>query len=97
VSAASPGRYACSLTLADEQPCAASARVTITDAEGGRARGCVANATRALEGITSAAVDWQDSRRALNEFEVKALEVTERYLTAPAPARAREMEMEAGQ
>ena len=72
-------RFTCSLTQADEAPCTNYARVTVTDAEGGSARGCPKHAMIALECITGARVDWADSK-SLNEYEVKALQITEQWL-----------------
>lgn len=69
-------RFRCTLTIQDEPACGTYARVTITDATGDRARACPAHAIRALEGIDGARVDWPDTV-GLNEFEVKALEITE--------------------
>jgi hypothetical protein len=70
------GRFQCAPTLSDEPPCTTYARVTIGDTVGDSARGCVRHAVQALEGIDGARVDWADSR-GLNEFERKALELTE--------------------
>jgi hypothetical protein len=51
-------RFTCTLTKADEPPCQSYARVTIIDAEGATARGCPRHAVAALNGTTSARVDW---------------------------------------
>jgi len=70
-------RFTCSLTRADEPACQSYARVTIVDAEGAAtARGCPRHAVVALDGITGAHVDWADSK-GLNEWEHKALELSE--------------------
>jgi hypothetical protein len=69
-------RFTCTLTRADETECRSYARVTITDSEGGTARGCPRHAVAALDGITGAYVDWADSK-GLNEWECKALELSE--------------------
>lgn len=71
-----PGRFQCALTLSDEPQCTTYARVTITDATGDSARGCPRHAVAALEGIDGARVDWADTK-GLNEFERRALELTE--------------------
>lgn len=81
-------RYACVLTAADAPACTQIALVTITDPGGDRARGCPEHAMRALEGITGAAVDWADTK-GLNEFYVKALEITEEIATRPSLQAAR--------
>ena len=69
-------RFTCSLTLADEPDCTDYARVTVVDAEGDRVRGCPRHAVAALDGTKGAHVDWDDSK-GLNEYEVKALELSE--------------------
>jgi hypothetical protein len=69
-------RFLCILTRADELACERYARVTITDTEGGSARACPRHAVAALDGITGARVDWADSL-GLNEYERKALELSE--------------------
>jgi hypothetical protein len=83
-----PGRFQCTLTLSDEPRCTTYARVTITDAAGDSARGCTRHAVSALDGIDGARVDWADTK-GLNEFEKKALELTEeirpRRMTRAAP------------
>jgi hypothetical protein len=66
----------CILTKADESACQSYARVTIVDSEGASARACPRHAVAALDGIASARVDWTDSK-GLNEWERKALELTE--------------------
>jgi hypothetical protein len=72
-----PGdRFRCVLTRSDEPDCARYARVTITDAAGDSARACPQHAVAALDGIEGARVDWADTR-GINEFERKALELTE--------------------
>jgi len=69
------GRFACRL-LQEGEACSRYARVTIVDATGERARACPAHAVTGLEQITGARVDWADTK-GLNEFEIKALELTE--------------------
>jgi len=69
-------RFTCSLTKADEPACESYARVTIVDLEGTKARGCPRHAIAALDGITSAHVDWADSK-GLNKWERTALELSE--------------------
>ena len=69
-------RFTCSLLKADEPACTNYARVTVVDAECGKARACPAHAVTALEGIRGARVDWTDSK-GLNEYETKALEIAE--------------------
>jgi hypothetical protein len=81
-----PGRFQCTLTLSDEPTCTTYARVTITDSVGDSARACTRHAVRALEGIDRARVDWADTK-GLNEFERKALELTEE-ITAGRVTRA---------
>jgi hypothetical protein len=73
-------RFTCTLTRADEPACQSYARVTIADSEGATARGCPRHAVAALNGITSAHVDWADSK-GLNEWERKALELSEEHLS----------------
>jgi hypothetical protein len=51
-----------------------------------RARGCPRHAVAALDGITSAHVDWADSK-GLNEWERKALELSEERNQLPAVRR----------
>ena len=68
-------RFTCSLTRADEPACQTYARVTITDPEGTRARGCPRHAAAALDGIAGGHVDWADN--GLNQWERKALELSE--------------------
>jgi hypothetical protein len=51
-------------------------RITITDSKRASARACPRHAVTALDGITGAHVDWTDSR-GLNEWERKALELSE--------------------
>jgi hypothetical protein len=65
-------RFTCTLTQAGEPACTSCARVTITDAEGGTARGRPRHAVAALDGITGVRVDWAGSR-GLNEHERQAL------------------------
>lgn len=80
-----PGRFQCTLTIADEPPCGSYARVTIVDAVGETARSCARHAVASLDGIAGARVDWADSR-GLNEFERTALELSgERSLLAARP------------
>ena len=69
-------RFTCTLTQADEPACQINARVTIMDSAGASARACPRHAVAALGGITGAHVDWTDSR-GLNEWERKALELSE--------------------
>lgn len=90
---AEAGRFRCVLTAADEPACESYARVTITDREGASARGCPRHAMLALEGIVGARVDWADTK-SLNEFEVKALEITEEIASN---RRVPAADMEAGQ
>lgn len=79
-------RYTCNLTRADEPACQSYARVTITDSDGATARGCPRHAVAALDGITGAHVDWADSK-GLNEWERKALELSEERSQLPAVRR----------
>ena len=76
-------RFTCTLTQAEEPACQSYARVTITDSEGATARGCPRHAVAALDGITGAHVDWADSN-GLNEWERKALELSEERSQLPA-------------
>jgi hypothetical protein len=69
-------RFTRSITRADEPACQSYARVTIVDSEHARTRGCPRHAVAALDGIAGAHVDWADSR-GLNQWERKALELTE--------------------
>jgi hypothetical protein len=69
-------RFTCTLSTADEPACQSYARVTIVDSQGAAARGCPRHAVAALDGITDAHVDWTDSK-GLNQWECKALELTE--------------------
>jgi hypothetical protein len=92
-----PGRFQCTLTLSDEPQCTTYARVTVTDATGDSARACTRHAVAALDGIDGARVDWADTR-GINEFERKALELTEeiqRPSLASQPRPAIEPEPEA--
>jgi hypothetical protein len=85
-------RFTCSLTRADEPACQSYARVTIMDSEGDSARGCPRHAVAALGGITSAHVDWADSK-GLNRWGRKALELTgERSKLRPGPGCQRGVE-----
>jgi hypothetical protein len=59
-------------------------RVTITDTTGDSARGCVRHAVAALEGTDGARIDWADTK-GLNEFERKALELTEEISARRTP------------
>jgi hypothetical protein len=61
--------------------------VTVTDTSGGSARACPRHAVAALDGIDGARVDWAGTR-GINEFERKALELTEQ-INSPPPLRAR--------
>ena len=69
-------RFTCTLTTSDEPACQSYARVTVMDSEGATARGCPRHAVAALKGITSAHVDWTDSK-SLNEWECSALVLAE--------------------
>jgi hypothetical protein len=71
-----PGRFQCALTISDEPKCTTYARVTVTDAAGDSVRACTTHAIRGLEGIDGARVEWADTK-GLNEYERKALEMTE--------------------
>jgi hypothetical protein len=73
-------RFTCILTKADESACQSYARVTIVDSEGTSVRACPHHAAAALDGITSAHVDWADSK-GLNQWERKALELSEERST----------------
>jgi hypothetical protein len=76
-----PGdRFRCALTRSDEPECTSYARVTIVDATRDSARACPQHAVAALDGIDGARVDWADTR-GINEFERKALELTEEMAT----------------
>jgi hypothetical protein len=75
--------FTCTLTRADEPACQAYARVTIVDSQGATARGCPRHAVAALDGITGAHVDCADSK-GLNEWERKALELSEERSKLPA-------------
>jgi hypothetical protein len=79
-------RFTCTVTQADEPACQSYARVTIIDSEGATARGCPRHAVAALGGITGAHVDWADSK-GLNEWEHKALELSEERSQLPAVHR----------
>ena len=68
-------RFTCTLTRAGEPGCQSCSRVTIPDSGGTTARGCPRHAAAALNGLTSAHVDWADSK-GLNEWERKAVELT---------------------
>ena len=69
-------RFQCTLTTASEPPCHSYARVTVKDSDGDTVRGCPSHAIAALDHIIGAYVDWEDSK-GLNEWERKALELTE--------------------
>ena len=69
-------RFTCTLTKADEPTCQSYVRVTIVDTKGVSARACPRHAMAALNGIAGAHVDLADSK-GLNEWECKALELTE--------------------
>lgn len=88
-----PGRFHCVLTVRDEPRCTTYARVTVTDAAGGSARACTRHAVAALDQIDGASVDWADTK-GINEYERKALELTEEINRARAPRPARESEAE---
>jgi hypothetical protein len=75
-------RFQCTLTKGDEPACESYARVTIADTEGTTARACPRHAIAALDGIVGARVDWTDSK-GLNEWERKALELTEEHSGLP--------------
>jgi hypothetical protein len=79
-----PGRFQCALTLSDEPKCTTYARVTVTDTTGDSARACTTHAIRGLEGIDGARVDWADTK-GLNEYERKALELTEEVTRGRTP------------
>ena len=87
-------RFRCVLTAAGEPECTTYARVTITDAAGDSARACPRHAVAALDGIDGARVDWADTR-GHNEFERKALELSEEISAEPAlgPERGPEPEL----
>jgi hypothetical protein len=85
-----PGRFQCILTRAGEPECTTYARVTITDAEGTSARACPPHAVAALDGIDGARVDWADTK-GLNEYEVKALQLTEEINAPRPPSREAEL------
>ena len=70
-------RFTCTLTKADKPGCQTYARVTIMDSGGACAPACPRHAVAALDGITSAHVDWADSRD-LNQWERTALELSEK-------------------
>jgi hypothetical protein len=70
------GRFQCALTRDDEPPCTTYAPVAIADATGDCARAYVRHAAAALDGIDGARINWADTR-GLNQFERKALELTE--------------------
>ena len=89
-----PGRFRCTLTRADEPQCTTYARVTVTDTTGDSARGCTRHAVAALDGIDGARIDWADPR-GLNEFERKALELTEEISQARTLRATGEAEPEA--
>jgi hypothetical protein len=59
-------RFKCSLTRAGEPACQSYARVTVTDSEGARARGCARHAIAAINGTTGAHVDWTDPEASTN-------------------------------
>jgi hypothetical protein len=93
-----PGpRFTCTLTNAAETVCGEIARVTIVDAAGDRGRGCPRHAVAAMDGIDGARVDWADTK-GINEYERKALEITEEMASWRTPRReaAAEAEPEAG-
>jgi hypothetical protein len=69
-------RFTCSLTKVDEPVCTTYARVTVVDGVGDIARACPRHAVAALNGISGARIDWDDSK-GLNEFEIMALKITE--------------------
>jgi hypothetical protein len=81
-SATTADRFRCVLTRADEPECTTYARVTITDSSGESARACPRHAVAAVDGIDGARVDWADTR-GLNEFERKALELSEEIGARP--------------
>ena len=89
-----PGRFQCALTRADEPQCTTYARVTITDAGGDSARACTRHAIAGLEGIDGARVDWADTK-GLNEYERKALELTEEISQRHVTRAASEAEPQA--
>ena len=80
-------RYTCNLTRADEPACQSYARVTITDSDGAKAAAVPGTQwPRVFDGITGAHVDWADSK-GLNEWERKALELSEERSQLPAVRR----------
>jgi hypothetical protein len=90
-----PGdRFRCVLTRSDEPECTSYARVTIIDATGDSARACPQHAVAALDGIDGARVDWADTC-GINEFERKALELTEEINERRTPRATAEAEAEA--
>jgi hypothetical protein len=90
-----PGpRFTCTLTTQAEPACTTYARVTITDATGDHARACARHAVAALDAIDGAHVDWADSR-GLNEYEQKALELSEEAAARWIPRGEAEQEAEA--
>lgn len=70
-------RFTCKLARDEQGECTEIARVTVVDSTGERTRGCARHAVQALDGIANGQVDWDDSK-SLNEFEVKALEISEK-------------------
>jgi hypothetical protein len=92
-SATTADRFRCVLTRAGEPECTTSARVTIADAVGDSARACPRHAVAALDGIDGARVDWADTR-GLNEYERKALELSEEISAKPPLRPEREPEPE---
>jgi len=68
-------RFTCTLTRADEPGCKSYARVTIMDSEGAAARGCPG--TPSPRSTVSPAPMWTGSTPRSNEWERKALELSE--------------------
>jgi hypothetical protein len=66
---AAGSRFRCALNEPG-RPCATHARVTITDALGDTARGCVRHAIDALDHIDGARVDWADTKGLDAGYEV---------------------------
>jgi hypothetical protein len=61
-------------------------RFRFRGSDGATARGCPRHAVAALDGITGAHVGWADSK-GLNEWERKALELSEERSQLPAVRR----------
>ena len=77
-------RFTCTHSPESTNPHASpTQRVTIVDSEDVTARGCPRHAVAALDGITGGHVHWADSK-GLNEWECKALELSEKRSRLPA-------------